>query len=327
MASMQQVIQGLSTFWDDQGCAVLPPCAFPVPLGLLHPYVFFRLLEPDPWMAAFLQPIHRPTDGRRGSHPYRAARHLQFQVVWKEPPSTAPQEAFVAGLEAVGLDTGAHDLRWRFGHLDVAAVGVSGQGWQVELDGLEIGRINFLHRLAGRPAEPAAVELAYGIDRLALFLGRHPDLYQVPWHGAIDQPDPAPVREKRREREQELYRYADEVAGVGYLRQVLDQTDREAERCLAAELPRAAYELAVQALPALDHLEARGALASGERRQWLDGIARRVLAAADLYRRLYDLDPDLQAPAANPGPTVDPNPAQEADGPTGSKAEEETADA
>ena len=287
MASMQQVIQKLSTFWDGQGCAVLPPCAFPVPLGLLHPQVFFRLLEPDPWMAAFLQPIHRPTDGRAGSHPFRAARHLQFQVVWKEPPATAPRDAFVAGLEAAGLDPSAHAVGWRAGHLEVEAVGLSGQGWQVELDGLEIGRINFLQRVAGRPCEPPAVELAYGIDRLALLLSDQEDIYQVPWHGGFETPHPSAGREKRREREQELERYATEVADVGYLRQVLDLTDREAGRCLEADLPRTAYELAIRALPALDSLEARDALASGERRQWLRTIAARVTASGELYRRLY----------------------------------------
>ncbi len=289
MASMQQVIQQLSMYWDAQGCAVLPPCAFRVPLGLLHPQAFFRLLEPDPWMAAFLQPISRPADGRAGTHPYRTDRHLQFQVVWKAPPPTAPQDALIESLEQLGAHHQDHDLRWTEVHTEVSALGAEGHGWQVELDGLEIARINFLTRLADRPPATPVVEIAYGIERLTLFLGGADDVYSVPWQGAIDQEIHEGAREKRREAEVELHRYSTEVANVGYLQQVVDGLDRESSRCLAAGLPLAAYELAVRALPALDHLETRGALPAPERRHWLHQIRSRVREAADLYQTAHGL--------------------------------------
>ncbi|MEO1369872.1 MAG: glycine--tRNA ligase subunit alpha, partial [Acidobacteriota bacterium] len=88
--TLQGVIDRLTGFWHQQGCAMLPPCSFEVPLGLLHPEAFFRLLDPGPWRAAFVQPISRPADARGGTHPYRVARHLQLQVVWKDiDPRTA----------------------------------------------------------------------------------------------------------------------------------------------------------------------------------------------------------------------------------------------
>ena len=289
MASMQQVIQKLSMFWDSQGCAVLPPCAFPVPMGLLHPQAFFRLLEPDPWMAAFLQPISRPADGRAAGHPYRTARHLQFQVIWKDPVPTAPQDAFLAGLEALGVALEDHDLRWADAAVEVSALGAAGNGWQVELDGLDIARITFLTRFADRSPAGTVVEIAYGIERLALFLGGADDIYSVPWQGAIDREIQQGTREKRREAEQELHRYNTEVANVGYLRQVIDGLDRESSRCIAAELPLPAYELAVRALPVLDQLETRGALPLRERGHWLEEIRARVREAADLYQQAYAL--------------------------------------
>ncbi len=295
MASMQQVIQQLSMFWDGKGCAVLPPCAFRVPMGLLHPQAFFRLLEPDPWMAAFLQPISRPADSRAGTHPYRTGRHLQFQVIWKAPEPTDPHNALMESLELLGAHRRDHDLRWTEIHTEVAALGASGHGWQVELDGLDIARINFLDRLAERAPAVPVVEIAYGIERLALFLGGAEDVYAVPWQGAIDQHTQEGTREKRREVEVELHRYSTEVANVGYLQQVVDGLDRESGRCLKAGLPQAAYELAVRALPALDHLEARGALPAAERRHWLEQIRARVCEAADLYQGthgLNEIDPD-----------------------------------
>ena len=294
MASMQQVIQRLSMFWDAKGCAVLPPCAFRVPLGLLHPQAFFRLLEPDPWMAAFLQPISRPADSRAGTHPYRTGRHLQFQVIWKAPGPTAPHDALIESLEELGARRHDHDLRWTEVQIEVAALGASGRGWQIEMDGLDIARINFLDRLAERAPATSVVEIAYGIERLALFLGGTEDIYAVPWQGAIDQQTQEGTREKRREVEIELHRYSTEIANVGYLQQVIDGLDRESSRCLAAGLPQAAYELAVRALPAIDHLETRGALPAAERRHWLDQIRARVCEAADFYQSTYGLtDPDL----------------------------------
>lgn len=322
MASMQQVIQKLSMFWDEQGCAVLPPCTFQVPLGLLHPQAFFRLLDPDPWMAAFLQPISRPADSRRGLHPYRSARHLQLQVVWKHDDPTAPHDAFTAGLEALGIDTRRHDLRWIADDLVIEAIGARGAGWRVQLNGLEIGRIHFLQQLAGGPS-PAAVEIAYGIDRLALFLSEADSIYAVPWQGSLapTRQTPSPElsenatdkrrenhREKRREAEEELYLYTREVADVGYLRQVIDGLDRESARCLEAELPTAAYELAVRSLPPLDQLHIRGALSTRERSQWLSQIQSRVVAAAELYRRRYHLDSEAGASHADQTP---PNEARQ----------------
>lgn len=302
-ASLQSVIRSLSDFWAERGCALLPPCSFEVPLGLLHPEAVFRLLDTDPWRAAFLQPISRPSDSRGGRHPFRGGRHLQFQVVWKHPRSTAPRDTFLASLEALGFDLRQHDLRLRASVLEVEAVGAHGRGWRVELDGLGLGRIHFVERLAGQalaPADgpsgpagrcPAAVEITYGLERLAMALSDVDDVFRVSWHVSGEGRGPS-SRSKRREAEEELHRYATSVANVGYLRQVMDGLDREAERCLAAGLPRAAYELAIRLLPVLDQLETRGDLAVRERRHWLAEVRRRVAAAAELYLEQYGVGED-----------------------------------
>ncbi|MCG8458745.1 MAG: glycine--tRNA ligase subunit alpha [Holophagales bacterium] len=317
MPSLQMLIQGLSGFWDEQGCAVLPPCTVEVPLGLLHPEVFFRLLDPEPWRAAFLQPICRPADARGGEHPLRGGRHHQFQVVCKGIDGQAPRELFADCARSVGLDLSQHDLRFHAHRLEVAALGAVGRGWRVELDGLALGRITFLESFAGRPVEAGVapvVELAFGVERLAMAVLDADTIYDLPWYGASGSvPGPsAPSkggRSKRREAERELIRYAAEVAGVDHLRGMLGELDAEARRCLDAGLPRTAYELAVRLLPILDQLDSRGGLDLRERDHWLVEIRGRIIGAAEVYAgQLADSGAD---PDAVSGADSDPIAAEE----------------
>lgn len=286
--TLQRVIGRLAASWDQRGFAVLPPCGLEVPLGFQHPEAFFRLLDPEPWSAAFLQPIDRPADGRAGRHPFRTARHLQFQVLWQEPPAAAPRDAFVESLVDLGVDLAVHDLRFVDQALDVRALGVAGRGWRVELDGLGVGRITFLERLGGLELASRTVEIGFGVERLGMALADAGSVFAVPWRASSERPaeDDASAPKnlaKRRAAEEELHRYAAEVADIGHLRQVLDGFEREARRCLDARLPRAAYELAIGALPTLDRLETRGDLTPREREHWLDQVRAVVEAAAKIH--------------------------------------------
>lgn len=48
---------------------------------------------------------------RYGDNPNRVQRHTQFQVILKPDPGNA-QELYLGSLEALGIDTSAHDVRW-----------------------------------------------------------------------------------------------------------------------------------------------------------------------------------------------------------------------
>ena len=292
MTTLQSVISELTGFWHEQGCAVLPPCSSEVPLGLLHPEAFFRLLDPEPWQAAFLQPISRPADARGGEHPYRVARHLQFQVVWKGLDARQPRDLMLESLARVGFDLEQHDLRFVDERLNVEAAEIRGRGWRVLLDGLRLARISFLDRIASEAPVESSVEISYGVELLAMARGETADIFSVPWRWSAEETASSqnaadlaqPSRAKRRESEQELHAYALDVASVSYLRQAIDGLDREASRCVEAGLPRVAYEQAMRMLPLLDLLETRGDLSFQERAHWLGEVRARVLEAAAAYR-------------------------------------------
>lgn len=51
-----------------------------------------------------------PPAARYGDNPNRVQRHTQFQVILKPDPGNA-QELYLGSLEALGIDTSAHDVR------------------------------------------------------------------------------------------------------------------------------------------------------------------------------------------------------------------------
>ena len=73
----------LQEYWGKQGCAVLQPSNTEVGAGTMNPATFLRVLGPEPWKVAYVEPSVRPDDSRYGENPNRVQRHTQFQV----PPS------------------------------------------------------------------------------------------------------------------------------------------------------------------------------------------------------------------------------------------------
>ncbi len=281
--AIQEGLFALSRFWADQGCLVLSPAELEIPTGELHPDVFFRLLDGGSWRAAYLQGVRRPLDGRHGRHPYRLARHLQFQVVLQGVDDDV-RALYLESLRELGCDLSLHDLRFTEWVWEARSIAAWGLGWHVVLDGLGVTRLTFIQELGGRELRPAPVEISYGVERLLMSLNEVRSAYELPWvEGGAD------YGELRRPGELEHSRYAVEVAGVEVLKRQLEDLAEEARSALEAGLPRLAYELAVRSVHAIDLLDARGVLAGGEREEYVERVANIVTATAD--RHLEEKEP------------------------------------
>jgi len=66
-----------------EGCVIHQPYDLEVGAGTFHPATFLRVLGPEPWSTAYVQPSRRPTDGRYGENPNRMQHYYQFQVILK----------------------------------------------------------------------------------------------------------------------------------------------------------------------------------------------------------------------------------------------------
>jgi len=299
--SLQDAISRLSSFWAARGCLVLPPCTLEIPGGVLHPDAFFRLLDEEPWRAAYLQPVRRPLDGRYGRHPSRLARHLQFQVLLKAPGDDA-RDLYLASLADLGLELAVHDLRFAEWSWQALSLDAWGLGWHVLIDGLGVSRMTFLQQLAGRELEPVALEISYGLERLMMAVGRVRNAFELPW--ADGGPS---YGELWRRDEEELTRYAAEVADAEAIERQLALFLESARRSLDAGLPRFAYEQTVKCLREIDLLETRRELSIRDREQRLGQVRDLVLDVAAAYLAARARPPaeppgavEAQAPAAAP---------------------------
>jgi glycyl-tRNA synthetase alpha chain len=224
--TFQDMISRLSEFWAQQGCVVALPYDLEVGAGTMCPETFFRVLGPQPWRVAYVQPSRRPADGRYGENPNRLLKHTQMQVILKPPPANI-QDMYLESLGALGIDIRHHDIRFEEDNWEAPTLGAWGIGWQVMLDGLEITQFTYFQQSGGVDLEPISVELTYGLERIAAFLQNVEDVYQVHWNETVTYGD------MRRPEELELSVYDFEAADPDTCRKLLDLYEGEALRLLS----------------------------------------------------------------------------------------------
>ena len=223
--TFQEMIFRLSEFWAGQGCVIALPYDVEVGAGTMCPETFFRVLGPQPWRVAYVQPSRRPADGRYGENPNRLLKHTQMQVILKPPPANI-QEMYLDSLGALGIDFRQHDIRFEEDNWEAPTLGAWGIGWQVMLDGLEITQFTYFQQSGGVDLEPISVELTYGLERLAAFLQNLGDVYQVRWNEGVT------YGQMRRREEFELSVFDFEAADPETCRKLLDLYEGEATRLL-----------------------------------------------------------------------------------------------
>ena len=219
------MILALSRFWADQGCVLALPYDVEVGAGTMCPETFLRVLGPDPWRVAYVQPCRRPADGRYGENPNRLLKHTQMQVILKPPPVDI-QDLYLGSLEKLGIDLRDHDIRFEEDNWEAPTLGAWGIGWQVVLDGLEITQFTYFQQCGGLDLEPISVELTYGLERIAAFLQNVNSVFEVRWNNSVTYGD------LRRAEELEFSVYDFEAASRETCRALFDLYEKEAARLL-----------------------------------------------------------------------------------------------
>ncbi len=281
MYSFQDLILRLSTFWASQGCVLQQPYDLEVGAGTMHPDTFLRVLGPEPWRVAYVQPSRRPADGRYGENPFRLGKHYQFQVILKPEPADI-QSLYVRSLEALGLDLKVHDLRFEEDNWEAPTLGAWGVGWQVMLDGMEITQFTYFQQAGGLDLKPISAEITYGLERITMLLGLTRSVYDIDWVQGIRY-GPISYGQVRHQDEVESSKYYFELADVDFLRIQFDGWEREAGRCLEAGLVIPAYECALKCSHLFNVLDARGAVSVTGRVALIKRVRDLAVACAERY--------------------------------------------
>ena len=281
--TFQNLILQLQKYWGDRGCVIQQPYDVEVGAGTMHPETFLRVLGPQPYRVAYVQPSRRPADGRYGENPNRLFKHHQLQIILKPAPADV-QDLYLQSLAAIGLRLAEHDVRFEEDNWESPTLGAWGIGWQVLLDGLEITQFTYFQQSGGIDLDPVSVELTYGLDRICAYLQGVDSVYDVRWS------DDRTYGQVRLLEEQEFSAYNFEYADPVVTRKLFELHEKEAGQLLdryegeTAKANRpfpllAAYDHCLKCSHLFNLLDSRGVISTTERAQ-LIGRVRQIACRA-----------------------------------------------
>jgi glycyl-tRNA synthetase len=280
-SSFQEIILKLQDFWASHGCLITQPYYTQVGAGTMNPATFLRVLGPEPWNVAYVEPSVRPDDGRYGENPNRFQKHTQYQVILKPDPGN-PQELYLESLKALGIDPRQHDIRFVEDNWEQPAIAAWGLGWEVWLDGQEITQFTYFQQMGGVTLNPVSVEITYGLERILIALNNAKAIWDEEWGAGVTYGEII----RREEFEHSKYYY--EVADVERARQMYDIFSAEADACLAQGLLVPAHDYVLKSSHTFNILDARGAISVAERQAFfrrMRELARRVAQGYEEQRK------------------------------------------
>ena len=262
----QDLILTLQDYWARQGCLILQPYDMEMGAGTFHTATTLRALGPKPWYAAYVQPSRRPKDGRYGENPNRLQHYYQFQAILKPSP-TDILERYLGSLDAIGIDTSLHDIRFVEDDWESrrSAPG-AGLGSVVRRHGDHA--VHYFQQVGGIEVDLVAGEITYGLERLAMYLFDKKTVYELPFNSA-DSEVPLTYGDVFLQNEQEQSAYNFEHADTEMLFRHFADAEKECARMMERKLPLPAYEQCIKASHAFNLLDARGVISVTERQSYI----------------------------------------------------------
>ncbi|MEK7880722.1 MAG: glycine--tRNA ligase subunit alpha [Deltaproteobacteria bacterium] len=272
----QDVILALQKFWAERGCLIHQPYDMEKGAGTFNPATFLRVLGPEPWRAAYVEPSRRPTDGRYGENPNRLQHYYQFQVILKPSPDDI-QDIYLESLRELGINQKEHDIRFVEDDWESPTLGASGLGWEVWLNGMEITQFTYFQQAGGIDLKPISGEITYGIERIAMYLQGVRSVFDLKWTEGVTYGDV----HKRGEVEFSTYNF--EEADTVMLFGLFDTYEKEASRLLDKSLVLPAYDYTLKCSHTFNLLDARGAISVAERTRFIGRVRQLARRSAEGY--------------------------------------------
>lgn len=279
--TFQELILSLQNYWAGQGCVLQQPYDLEKGAGTFHPATFLRVLGPEPWKVAYVEPSRRPTDGRYGKNPNRLQHYYQFQVVMKPSPMNI-QELYLDSLKSFGISPSQHDIRFVEDDWESPTLGAWGLGWEVWLDGMEITQFTYFQQVGGIDLKPISSEITYGCERIAMYLQGVDNVYDLEWAPGIKYGD------VHHQTEVEFSTYNFEVADTDMLFKLFDMYEKECGRLIERQLVFPAYDFVLKASHAFNLLDARGVISVTERAHYIGRVRSLSRLCAEGYVALRE---------------------------------------
>ena len=288
----QDVILRLQNYWVEQGCALMQPYDMEVGAGTFHPATTLRALGPKPWSVAYVQPSRRPTDGRYGDNPNRLQHYYQFQVLMKPSPPDF-QDLYLGSLEAIGIDSNLHDIRFVEDDWESPTLGAWGLGWEVWCDGMEVSQFTYFQQVGGHDCNPVSGELTYGLERLAMYILGVSNVMEMPFNHPKAR-TPLKYGDIFKQTEEEYSRWNFDIANTETLFRQFDEAEQECLAILSKEkldpksgkniiMVHPAYDQCIKASHIFNILDARSVISVTERQAYIGRVRGLAKQCADAF--------------------------------------------
>ncbi|OGI00112.1 MAG: glycine--tRNA ligase subunit alpha [Candidatus Melainabacteria bacterium GWF2_37_15] len=274
--TFQEIIHTLNKYWSDYGCIIQQPYDIEKGASTMNPATFLRAIGPEPYKVAMVEPCRRPADGRYGENPNRLQHYFQYQVILKPSPNDA-QDIYLKSLEALGIKLENHDIRFVEDNWESPTLGAWGVGWEFWLDGMEVTQFTYFQQAGGIDVKPVALELTYGLERIAMYLQDVDNIFDIQWNEKLK------YGEIYLQNEIEQSKYNFEVSTPDTLFKLFDLYTSEANNCLDAELVLPAYDYVLKCSHSFNLLDARGVISKDERINYINRIRKMAERTAMLY--------------------------------------------
>ena len=272
----QELVFALQKFWADKGCILAEPYDVEKGAGTMNPFTFLRVLGPEPWNVAYTEPSRRPADGRYGDNPNRLYQHHQLQLIMKPSPDNI-QELYLESLAAIGIEAQKHDIRFVEDNWESPTLGAWGLGWEVWLDGMEITQFTYFQQVGSQDVKPVAVEITYGLERLAMYIQGVENVYDVEWAEGVTYGDVF------HQNEFEQTSYAFDLSDEDLLFDLFEKYEAEAVRVIKLGYVHPAYDYVLKCSHTFNLLDARGAISVSERTAFIGRVRKLARMCAEVY--------------------------------------------
>ena len=274
--NFQSIIAKLQEFWSDRGCLIVQPYDTEKGAGTMSPHTFLRALGPEAWSVAYVEPCRRPTDGRYGENPNRFQHYFQYQVLIKPSPDNI-QEIYLDSLRGLGIHPEEHDIRFVEDNWESPTLGAWGVGWEVWLDGMEITQFTYFQQCGGIDCRPVAIEITYGLERLAMYLQDVDSINKIQWNDEIEYGEIF----LQGEIEQCIYNF--EASDPDLLFNLFSLYEQEGKQLLSRGLVLPSLDYVLKCSHTFNLLDARGVIAVAERTRYIARIRHLARQVAQLY--------------------------------------------
>jgi glycyl-tRNA synthetase alpha chain len=190
---------------------------------------------------------------------------------------------YLDSLEACGINPRQHDIRFEEDNWESPTLGAWGIGWQVLLDGLEITQFTYFQQVGGMDLAPISCEITYGLERIAMFLQRVDNVFDLEWGGGVK------YREVRLQEEIDQSKYAfgqvdmppEQFAALH--RDLFDRNFGFAETLLASGLIWPALEHCLKCSHLFNILDSSGSIGVTERTAYILRVRQLAVKIARAY--------------------------------------------